>query len=79
MATSATNVYEQQARDAKCRKVVAYLIGHMAKMMANPSNADFWVDAARDAGVSELSEKSKQRALGMMDQIVGKLKREEKT
>ena len=74
--TVKADFYEERARNAKCRKIVAYLIEHMAKMMANPDNAEFWIDAARQAGVPELSYESKELALGMLDQLAGRLKRE---
>ena len=66
----------QMARDKKCRRLIAYMLGHLAKLLANPVNDEMWADAARGAGVPELSGESKTRALSMLDELAGRLGRE---
>jgi hypothetical protein len=70
------NQYAQAARDRKCRAVLAHMFTHLGKLLANPVNGEMWSDAARDAGVPDLSGVSRARALEMLDGIAGRLTRE---
>lgn len=60
----------------KCRKVLAYMLDHLAKVLTNPANIDMWTEAAQKAGQTELSAVSREKALGMLREISERLGRE---
>lgn len=66
---------EEQNRDRKCRRIVAFMISELHRLAAaNPEQ--YLPDAARGAGYNSISEPSQRRVVQMLDELAGRLARD---
>ena len=68
---------EEQNRERKCRKIVAFMIGELHRIVAAvPTVAP---DAARGAGYNSISDQSEKRVIAMLGELAERLSRERTT